>query len=106
MKGKKMDKLENIVNAFNTASAGVNSKEAGVNYPLAYGLTMLGAGIAVLGSGLVSIGQGLAVAKACEAVGRNPEAFSKIRTLLILGLGIVETGSIYCLVISLLLIFV
>ncbi|CRH47301.1 Lipid-binding protein [Chlamydia trachomatis] len=52
------------------------------------------------------MGQGIAVAKACEAVGRNPEALSKVRTLLILGLAIVETASIYCLVIALLLIFI
>ncbi|TPR54376.1 ATP synthase F0 subunit C [Metamycoplasma neophronis] len=97
-----MDKLNTIINAFNETKAGAKDG----NFPLAYGLTMLGAGIAVAGSGFVSIGQGIAVAKACEAVGRNPETLSKVRTLLLLGLAIVETASIYCLVVSLLLIFV
>ncbi|AZZ65801.1 ATP synthase F0 subunit C [Metamycoplasma phocicerebrale] len=98
-----MDKLNEIVQKFDPSKAGTNT---GVNYPFAYGLTMLGAGLAICGAGVVSLGQGIAVAKACEAIGRNPEALSKVRTLLILGLAIVETASIYCLVISLLLIFV
>ncbi|AXE60576.1 F0F1 ATP synthase subunit C [[Mycoplasma] phocae] len=96
------EKFNLLINAFNkdTASAGNG------NYPFAYGLTMLGAGLAIAGAGLVSIGQGVAVAKACEAIGRNPESVSKVRGVLILGLAIVETASIYCLIIALLLIFV
>ncbi|TPE58101.1 ATP synthase F0 subunit C [[Mycoplasma] falconis] len=96
-----MTQLDNVVNLFNTSKATGEG-----NFPFAYGLTMLGAGVAVAGAGFVSIGQGIAVAKACEAIGRNPETLSKVRTLLLLGLGIVETASIYCLVIALLLIFV
>ncbi|BDX52868.1 F0F1 ATP synthase subunit C [Metamycoplasma equirhinis] len=96
------EKIETLINAFNPDKA---SKAAG-NYPIAYGLTMLGAGLAIAGAGIVSLGQGIAVAKACEAIGRNPEAISKVRGLLILGLAIVETASIYCLIIALLLIFV
>ncbi|MGX9339488.1 ATP synthase F0 subunit C [Mycoplasma sp. 332] len=99
----KLDKISDVINRFDPSKAGDAS---GQNYPFAYGLTMLGAGLAIFGAGFVSIGQGMAVAKACEAVGRNPEALSKVRTLLILGLAIVETASIYCLVIALLLIFV
>ncbi|MBN4089252.1 ATP synthase F0 subunit C [Mycoplasma enhydrae] len=99
----KLDKLNEIVQKFNPNNAGSSSS---VNYPFAYGLTMLGAGLAICGSGVVSLGQGIAVAKACEAVGRNPEALSKVRTLLIFGLAIVESASIYCLIIALLLIFV
>lgn len=99
----KLNKISETILRFNPEQAG-NKDNA--NYPLAYGLTMLGAGVAIAGAGIVSLGQGIAVGKACEAVGRNPEALAKVRTLLILGLAIVETASIYCLVIALLLIFV
>ncbi|BAP39678.1 ATP synthase F0 subunit C [Metamycoplasma canadense] len=100
---EKLSQISETIQNFNSEKANLGTNQ---NYPIAYGLTMLGAGIAVAGAGLVSVGQGVAVAKACEAVGRNPEALSKVRTLLILGLAIVETASIYCLVIALLLIFV
>ncbi|CRH45722.1 ATP synthase F0 subunit C [Mycoplasmopsis arginini] len=99
----KLDKVREIIQTFDANKAGLKDAH---NYPFAYGLTMLGAGLAICGAGVVSLGQGIAVAKACEAVGRNPEALSKVRTLLILGLAIVETASIYCLVIALLLIFI
>ncbi|MBN0970670.1 F0F1 ATP synthase subunit C [Mycoplasma phocoeninasale] len=97
------EKLNLLINAFDQDKANAGS---GLNYPFAYGLTMLGAGLAIAGAGLVSIGQGMAVAKACEAIGKNPESASKVRGVLILGLAIVETASIYCLIIALLLIFV
>ncbi|WP_412031500.1 F0F1 ATP synthase subunit C [Metamycoplasma buccale] len=90
--------METIVQGFNIANANAQ--------PLAYGLTMIGAGLAILGSGVVSLGQGIAVAKAVDAIGRNPEALSKVRSVLLIGLAIVETASIYCFIISLLLIFV
>ena len=53
-----------------------------------------------------AIGMGLAVAKSVEAISRQPEAESKIRTTLMLGLVFVETAIIYALVIAILLIFV
>jgi F-type H+-transporting ATPase subunit c len=52
------------------------------------------------------ISEGYATAKACEAVGRNPEAESKIRLTLIIGVGLTETSAIYGFIIALLLIFV
>ncbi|UWV94322.1 ATP synthase F0 subunit C [Mycoplasmopsis cynos] len=59
--------------------------------------------IGVMGAGL---GQGIAAAKAVEAVGRNPEAESKIRLMLIIGAGIAETTAIYALLIAFLILFV
>ena len=44
--------------------------------------------------------------KAVEAVGRNPEAEGKIRTMMILGIALTETVAIYGLLISIILIFV
>jgi F-type H+-transporting ATPase subunit c len=55
---------------------------------------------------MTGIGQGYAAGKAVEAVGRNPEAESKIRSMLILGAAIAETAAIYGLLISFLLLFV
>ncbi len=72
----------------------------------ATGFAYLGAGIAMLAGFGVGIGQGLAAGRAAEAVARNPEAESKIRTTLIVGLGIAESAAIYSLIIAILLIFV
>ena len=70
------------------------------------GLVALGAGLAMVGASGVGAGQGVAAGRAAEAVGRNPEAESKIRSMLILGMGIAESAAIYALIISILLLFV
>ena len=66
----------------------------------------IGAGLAMLGALGTGIGQGYAAGKASEAVARNPEAESKIRTMMIVGCAIAETAAIYSLIIAILLIFV
>ncbi len=63
----------------------------------------LGVGIAALGCG---IGQGIATGKAVEGIARQPEAQGKIQGALILGLAIIESLTIYALVIGLILLFV
>ncbi len=73
---------------------------------LARGLVAIGAGLAVLTGMMTGIGQGYAAGKAVEAVGRNPEAENKIRSMLILGAAIAETCAIYGMLIAFLLIFV
>ena len=70
------------------------------------GLVAIGAGLAVLTGMMTGIGQGYAAGKAVEAVGRNPEAENKIRSMLILGAAIAETCAIYGMLIAILLIFV
>lgn len=70
------------------------------------GLKLIGAGIAVVTCFGTGIGQGYAAGKAVEAVARNPEVESKIRNMFIIGAAIAESGAIYGLVISLILIFV
>ena len=67
---------------------------------------LLGAGIAMIGAVGSGVGQGYAAGKASEAVARNPEAESKIRTMLIVGCAIAETSCIYCFITALILIFV
>ena len=53
-----------------------------------------------------AIGMGIAIAKSVEGISRQPEAESKIRTALMLGLVFVETAIIYALIIAVLIIFV
>lgn len=67
----------------------------------------LGAGLCMgLGAIGPAIGEGNAVGKALEAMARQPEMASTLRTNMILGCAITETTGIYSLVISLLLLFV
>ena len=63
-----------------------------------------------LAIGLGSIGTGLGIgligAKAMEAIGRNPEAFSKILVPMLLACAFAEAIAIYALVIALIIKFV
>ncbi|AWX69910.1 ATP synthase F0 subunit C [Mycoplasmopsis anatis] len=81
---------ETVNNSQNTSSRGLVA--------VGIGITMLG----VIGTGL---GQGYAAGKAAEAVGRNPEAEGKIRNMMIVGMAISESASIYALIIAFLLLF-
>lgn len=65
----------------------------------------IGAGVALLAGGLVGIGEGYAAGKAVEAMARQPEMEGSIRTTMILGQAISESGAIYSLAVVLLLIF-
>lgn len=69
------------------------------------GMALLGAGIAMIAGIGAGIGQGIAAGKGAEAVGRNPEADGKIRSIMVLGIALAETTGIYALVIALILIF-
>ena len=70
------------------------------------GLIAIGAGIAVLAGLGTGIGEGIAASRAVEAIGRNPEAESKVRTTMILGIALTETVALYGLLVSFILIFV
>ena len=59
--------------------------------------------IAGIGPG---VGEGNAVAKACEAIGRQPECKSDVTSTMLMGCAIAETTGLYALVIAILLIFV
>lgn len=52
------------------------------------------------------IGIGIIGAKGSEAIGRNPDAASKIQTGMILSIAFAEAIAIYALVVSLIIIFV
>jgi len=65
---------------------------------------------AALAIGLGAIGPGLGIgmigSKGSEAIGRNPEAASKVQTGMILAIAFAEAIAIYALVVSLIILFV
>ncbi|OGM64698.1 ATP synthase F0 subunit C [Candidatus Woesebacteria bacterium RIFCSPLOWO2_01_FULL_39_21] len=65
--------------------------------------TAIAIGFGMIGPG---IGVGLIGKGALEALGRNPEASSDIRTILILSVAFAEAIAIYALVIALIIFFV
>ncbi|WP_118138648.1 F0F1 ATP synthase subunit C [Oceanicella sp. SM1341] len=68
--------------------------------------SILAAAIAVgLGSIGPAIAEGRAVAAALEAIARQPEAAGTLSRTLFVGLAMIETMAIYCLVIALLVLF-
>ena len=60
----------------------------------------IGLPIGVIGAG---IGQGIATGYAVQGVSRQPEAAGRIQTVLIIGLGLIESLVIYSLVLAFLL---
>lgn len=62
----------------------------------------------VMGLGAIgpAIGIGMLAGKAMEAIGRNPEAASKIQTAMIIAIAFAEAIAIYSLVVALIIKFV
>ena len=69
------------------------------------GCCALGAGVAMIAGIGPGIGEGNAVAKAGEAIGRQPECKSSVTTTMLMGCAVAETTGLYALVIAILLIF-
>lgn len=64
-------------------------------------MALLAAGLAIaIGTIGPALAQGNAIAKAMEAIGRNPGAADSIRTVLLIGLAFIESLCIYALVIA------
>lgn len=70
------------------------------------GCCALGAGLAMIAGIGPGIGEGNAVAKACEAIGRQPECKGQVTTTMLMGCAVAETTGLYALVIAILLLFV
>ena len=69
----------------------------------AINLVPIGAGVGMaLAAGLCGLGQGKATASACEALARNPGARGGLMIFLILGLALIESLTLFTLVIILL----
>jgi F-type H+-transporting ATPase subunit c len=68
--------------------------------------SIVGAALAVaFGAIGPALAEGRAVAAAMDALARQPEAASTISRTLFVGLAMIETMAIYCLVVALLLLF-
>ena len=69
-------------------------------------LSILGAVVAVsMGALMPAFAEGRAIMAAMEAIARQPEAAGPITRTLFVGLAMIETMAIYCLVIALLLLY-
>lgn len=67
----------------------------------------LAAALAIgIGAIAPGIGIGMIGSKASEAIGRNPEAASKIQTGMILSIAFAEAVAIYALVVALIILFI
>ena len=73
---------------------------------LAKGIALAGCAIGAGCALIAGIGEGNAVAKALEAIGRQPECKGDVTSTMLLGCAIAETTGIYGFVTGLLLIFV
>jgi len=73
--------------------------ELGVFYAKA--AAFVGAAFAMgFGSLGPALGQGLVGMKAVENIGKYPESSGKIRTTMMIAMGLVETSAIYCLMVA------
>lgn len=70
------------------------------------GLIAIAAAIAVFAGFGTAIGEANVFAHAVEAIGKNPEAHDKIRSLAIVGAAISETVAIYGVLIAFIILFV
>jgi F-type H+-transporting ATPase subunit c len=69
-------------------------------------LSILGAVVTVsIGALMPAFAEGRAIIAAMEAIARQPEAAGPISRTLFVGLAMIETMAIYCLVIALLLLY-
>lgn len=84
------------------AEAGAEAAAPAANLALICLAAALSVGVAALGCG---IGMGAGIGGACSGIARNPEASGKITVTMIIGLALIESLTIYGLVISLILLF-
>jgi len=77
---------------------------AGYNQYYTMGMAAIGAAIAVFTGLGPALGEGYIGAKAVEAIGRQPEAASKIRLTMLIGQAVSETTGLYGLIIAFMLV--
>ncbi|PIR42347.1 ATP synthase F0 subunit C [candidate division WWE3 bacterium CG_4_9_14_0_2_um_filter_35_11] len=70
-------------------------------------MKLLSAGICMgIGSIAPAIGEGMIASKTMEAIGRNPKVADKLFPNMLVAMAVTESTGIYCLVISLIILFV
>ncbi len=89
--------------AADAVAASGDTKSSAVQFFL-YSAIAAGLAIAIAAHGC-GIGQGMAVRGAVEGIARNPEASGKVTVTMLIGLAMIESLTIYALVISLILIY-
>lgn len=74
---------------------------------LAHIVEIIAAALCVaIGSGVAAFAQGKVIAQTTDAMARQPELANDLRFTMIIGLAMIESLAIYCLLISLILLFV
>src|SRR5574344_266674 len=97
--------LMNVLTQVFTVLVNVLETTGTYNEYFSKGMAYLGAGIAVFTGIGPAIGEGNIGAKAMEAIGRQPEARSKIQLSMIIGQCVAETTGLYGLIIAFILAF-
>lgn len=69
-------------------------------------MKLLAVAIAILAVMPSAMFEGVICAHAVDGISRNPEAYGKIRTTMILGCALTETTAIYALLVAILILFV
>jgi len=59
-----------------------------------------------IGCGAAAIAQGMAIKQACDSMARQPDLVGELRFTMIIGLAMIESLAIYCLLVALVLLFV
>lgn len=85
------------------AEAPGGEKSMGLSF-FVWSAVAAGFGIAIAAFGC-GIGQGMAVRGAVEGIARNPDASGKVTVTMLIGLAMIESLSIYALVVALILIY-
>ena len=62
--------------------------------------------VVALGCSTAAIAQSKVITKTCESMARQPELTNDLRFTMIIGLALIESLAIYCLLIALILLFV
>lgn len=76
------------------------------SHTLLAGISIIVAGLTVMGGSIApALAEGRAVVAALDAIARQPEAASTVTRTLFVGMAMVESTAIYCLVIALVLLF-
>ncbi len=70
------------------------------------GIIAIAAALSVMTGMVTGIGEASVARQAVEAIGKNPDAADKIRSMAILGAAISETCAIYGMLVAFLIIFV
>lgn len=83
--------------------AGSIEKAEGLSF-FVYSAIAAGLAIAIAAHGC-GIGQGIAIKGAVEGIARNPDSSGKVTVTMLIGLAMIESLTIYALVISLILIY-